>query len=191
MVYIIKRREALKLGASARRDRRAPGKPRRRRFPWPSAGASWKLEKGAPCACCGRRSSSSPTRCLPRQHREVHRGDRRPGADRHRGWEDRRPKTAVAANTGAGPDMMIGLGRRPAHLCGQAARGDRHRRGSRRGTAASRAGRNTARGRPTTSSALPGRRDRPTGLSQVMRSRRPDSTSSRRIPTGSWRSART
>ena len=36
-------------------------------------------------------------------------------------WEDLRPQTAVTANTGAGPDIIVGFGCRPADLRRQAA----------------------------------------------------------------------
>ena len=52
---------------------------------------------------------------LARQHQEVHRSDRRRGARRQEGWEDIRPKAAVAANVGSGPDIMIGCGSTTPH----------------------------------------------------------------------------
>ena len=47
------------------------------------------------------------------------------------GWEDIRQQTAVAANTGTGPDIIIGWSRGPARLRRQADRADRRRRISR------------------------------------------------------------
>ena len=50
---------------------------------------------------------------LPRQHRQVPQGDRRRGEVDFVGWEDIRQQTAVAANTGAGPDIIIGWAEDP------------------------------------------------------------------------------
>ena len=44
------------------------------------------------------------------------------------GWEDIRQQTAVAANTGTGPDIVLGWQRGPAHLRRQAGRADGRRR---------------------------------------------------------------
>ena len=42
-------------------------------------------------------------------------------------WEDLRPKTAVAANVGSGPDIVLAWLDDPPAVSGQARRSDRHR----------------------------------------------------------------
>jgi multiple sugar transport system substrate-binding protein len=42
-----------------------------------------------------------------REHEEVHRHDGHPVRVDAEGWEDVRPKAAVAANVGSGPDIII------------------------------------------------------------------------------------
>ena len=74
------------------------------------ASAQWSNtpEKGARCACCGGSASCRATRtsiwCNVKTFVEKTGIEVRVDAE---GWEDVRPKAAVAANTGAGPDIIL------------------------------------------------------------------------------------
>ena len=109
-MQIIIRRSALMLGLSAalagptRASAQTPIPPPPRRRP------SCRSRKARPCACCARRASSQPDE-------EIFRANTAKFAKKTGievkvdfvGWEDIRQQTAVSANTGAGPDLILGL----------------------------------------------------------------------------------
>ena len=134
----ITRRDSLALGAAALGatsiplHRRASGGRRRADGEREAAGLQDREGRLAARAAAGqvrrarRGVSGEPTpRSSPRRPASTVKVD-------FVGWEDMRPQTAVTANTGAGPDIIIGFGRRSAHLCIEAGRADRSRRLSRR-----------------------------------------------------------
>jgi multiple sugar transport system substrate-binding protein len=99
-------------------------------FAPPRTRRRWNLkpEKARRCACCAGaascRATSTPTWRTSRSSRE----DRHPVRVDNEGWEDVRPKAAVAANTGAGPGHHPVDQRRREPLSRQAARRHRRRR---------------------------------------------------------------
>ena len=108
------------------------------------------------------------------------------------GWEDVRPKAAVAANTGAGPGHHPVDQRRRQSLSGKAGRRDRRlhvpRREVRRLVSGVRSV--SAAGRQEMDRRATRRRRRVHGLSRERTSRRPASTAFRRTPTASSSCAR-
>ena len=100
-----------------RRRRRSPSAARSSaRRPSPQSAPTYTPEEGATLRLLrwspfvqgrgGRRGSPTPRSSPTRPASQVR-------IDKE-SWEDIRPKAAVAANVGSGPDMMLSLVRRPA-----------------------------------------------------------------------------
>ena len=133
MVFIIRRREACSGGTAAmalalarRPTRQAHSEGRRRRRP------SWTVEKGATLRLLRPARFVEPDEVIFRANSAKFAKEF--GVEVKVdlvGWEDIRQQTAVSANTGAGPDIILGWAESPHIYADKVIELSRHRRVSR------------------------------------------------------------